>query len=142
MVELRLEIEEPPTPESRQRLVDRLLGHFAEEFGDPQFRSVGLFLRSGEDELAAGLIGRMRWGWLYVETLWVARHLRGTGLGSRLLQEAERYARAHGGVAAHLECGVDALRFYERRGYEVVGIMDGFPVHADRQHHLRKWLGP
>ena len=35
----------------------------------------------------------------------------------------------------------DALPFYQRHGYELVGVMEGFPVPGERQHFLRKWLG-
>jgi ribosomal protein S18 acetylase RimI-like enzyme len=140
MTDIHLEIQDPPSPESRQALVDGLLTHFAEGFGDPRFRTVGLFLRGASGELVGGLTGRIRWGWLYVETLWVAPDQRRSGLGSRLLREAETYARAHGGVAAHLECAADALPFYERHGYELIGVMEGFPVEGERQHFVRKWL--
>ncbi len=82
----------------------------------------------------------MRWGWLYVEVFWVAEHLRCKGHGSRLLQGAETFARSRDGVAIHLETGgLDALAFYEKRGYEIVGIMEGFPP-GTRQHFMRKWL--
>ena len=141
MSELRLEVQEPPTTESRQRVVDGLLAHFAEGFGDARFRAVGFFLRDERGEVVGGLTGRFRWGWLYVETLWVAKPLRRSGQGARLLAEAEAYARAHGGVAAHLESAADALPFYQRHGYELVGVMEGFPVPGERQHFLRKWLG-
>ena len=140
MSEPRLEIQEPASAEDRQVLFDGLLAHFAEQHGHPSFRSVGLFLRAENGELVGGLTGRFRWGWLYVETLWVAKHVRRTGQGARLLREAEAYALGHGGVAAHLECASDALPFYEHLGYELVGVMEDFPVRGERQHFMRKWL--
>jgi GNAT superfamily N-acetyltransferase len=141
VTEPRLEVQEPPTAESRQQVIDGLLAHFAEGFGDAGFRAVGFFLRDESGDVVGGLTGRFRWGWLYVETLWIAKPLRRSGQGARLLGEAEAYARAHGGVAAHLECAADALPFYQRHGYELVGVMEGFPVPGERQHFLRKWLG-
>jgi GNAT superfamily N-acetyltransferase len=141
MTELRLEVQEPPTAESRQQVVDGLLAHFVEGFGEADFRTVGFFLRDEAGAVVGGLTGRIRWGWLYVETLWIAKPLRRSGQGARLLGEAEAYARAHGGVAVHLECAADALPFYEGHGYELVGGMEGFPVPGERQHYLRKWLG-
>jgi GNAT superfamily N-acetyltransferase len=141
MTGLRLEVQEPPTAESRQHVLDGLLAHFAETLGDAGFRTVGFFLRDEGGAVVGGLTGRLRWGWLYVETLWVAKPLRGSGHGARLLGEAEAYARAHGGIAAHLECATDALPFYQRHGYELVGVMEDFPVPGERQHYVRKWLG-
>jgi GNAT superfamily N-acetyltransferase len=141
VTEPRLEVQEPPTAESRQHVIDGLLAHFAERFGDAGFRAVGFFLRDDSGDVVGGLTGRFRWGWLYVETLWIAKPLRRSGQGARLLGEAEAYARAHGGVAAHLECAADALPFYQRHGYELVGVMEEFPIPGERQHFMRKWLG-
>ena len=140
MDEPRLEFEESPTAKSRQAVFDGLVAHFAEGYGDPNFHAVGLFLRDERDEVVGGLTGRFRWGWLYVEMLWVAKHLRRTGQGARLLREAEAIALEHGGVAAHLECAADALPFYQHLGYELVGVMEDFPVPGERQHFVRKWL--
>jgi hypothetical protein len=36
-------------------------------------------LRDEHGTLVGGLTGRLRWGWLYIEALWVADHLRGQG---------------------------------------------------------------
>ena len=75
-----------------------------------------------------------------MEMLWVREDLRGRGHGSRLLEDAEEFAIASGGIAVHLDTGGDeALPFYEHRGYEVFGTLEGFPPGA-RQHFLRKWL--
>ena len=127
MAELHIEVQEPPRAEDRQELTDALLAHLAEGLGDPHFRAVGWFLRDEGGTLLGGLTGRLRWGWLYVEVLWVADHLRGQGHGARLLRDAEDYARRHGGIAVHLEGAPDALGFYERLGYEVAAVADGYP---------------
>ena len=139
---LRVELEEPPNADDRQKLTQSLLATLAEGLGDPQFRSMGLFLRDEKGELVGGLTARLRWGWLYIEVLWVAGHLRGQGHGSRLLREAEGYARERGGVAVHLEGAPDALRFYERHGYETVAVVEGYPKVGMRQTFMRKWLNP
>ncbi len=97
--DLPIERQEPPDPRDRQQLTEALLATLAEAHGEPHFRSVGLFLRGERGELVGGLTGRLRWGWLYIEALWVADHLRGRGQGGRLLREAESFAREHGGIA-------------------------------------------
>jgi GNAT superfamily N-acetyltransferase len=139
---LRLEVEEPASTASREELIDALIAYQTEFYGESHFTSVGYFLRDEEGDLVAGLTGRFRWGWLYVEMLWVAAPLRGQGHGKRLLLEAEDFARSRGGVGVHLESGgTRALPFYEKLGYEVVGTMDGFPP-GSSHHYLRKWLAP
>ncbi len=54
--------------------------------------------------------------------------LRGQEYGSQLLEGAERFAAASGGVAVHLDTdGDETLAFYRKRGYEVFGTLEGFP---------------
>ncbi len=137
---MRIDVEMPPNEMDRQRLVDALLEHSGRRYGDPAARPLGLFLRDGEGNLCGGITGNLRWSWLYVEMLWVRSDLRGQGYGSRLLAGAEGLAEASGGVAVHLDTdGDETLAFYQRRGYEVFGTLEGFPP-GTRQHFLRKWL--
>ncbi len=137
---MRIDLELPPNERDRQQLVDALLKHSRRKYGDPTARPVGFFLRDEEGNLCGGLTGNLRWSWLYVEVLWVRRDLRGQGYGSRLLQGAEVFAEASGGVAVHLDTdGDETLAYYRKRGYEVFGTLEGFPPGA-RQHFLRKWL--
>jgi ribosomal-protein-alanine N-acetyltransferase len=138
--QLHIEMQEPPNAEDRQQLTEGLLAHLAKGLGDPRFRSVGWFLRDGGGAVVGGLTGRLRWGWLYVEVLWVADHLRGQGHGARLMREAEDYARRYGGSAVHLEGAPDALRFYERLGYETAAVIEGYPRAGMQQTFMRKWL--
>ncbi|WP_327324089.1 GNAT family N-acetyltransferase [Streptomyces sp. NBC_01210] len=89
-------------------------------------------LEPGTAELAGGLTA-LTWGrWLHVDLLWVADTHRGTGLGTRLLDEAERRAKQDRGcVYARLETwDFQAPEFYRRRGYEVVGRVDDYPPGA------------
>ena len=60
-----------------------------------------------------------------VEDLFVAAAYRSTGVGSRLLQEAEASARRHGFDRLGLAVSVGnarAARLYERAGYEDAGL--------------------
>ena len=137
---MQIDMEMPPNDGDRQRLVDAMMDYSGERFGDPSAQPIGFFLRDEEGTLCGGLTGNLRWEWLYVEILWVREDLRGRGHGSRMLEGAEEFASASGGIAVHLDTGGEsALAFYEHRGYEVFGTLEGFPPGA-RQHFLRKWL--
>lgn len=81
------------------------------------------------DELVAGLDG-FTWGhWLHIGLLWVADEHRGTGLGSRLLRQAERTAQDDRDCRyARVETwDFQAPDFYRKLGYEITGRIDNYP---------------
>ncbi|MGP4084785.1 GNAT family N-acetyltransferase [Streptomyces sp. KR55] len=99
--------------------------------GTPAEREVPLhvWVLDGSDALAGGLVGHTWATWLHVTYLWVDERHRGAGLGSRLLSEAERVARAERGCSAsRLETwDFQAPKFYEKQGYDVVCAIPDYP---------------
>ena len=75
-----------------------------------------------------GLLGYTHWGWLHIQTLWVADAARGRGYGRALMQAGEREARRRGCVHSRLATySFQARDFYERLGYTVWGRLDDYP---------------
>jgi ribosomal protein S18 acetylase RimI-like enzyme len=81
------------------------------------------------DGLAGGLVGHTWTTWLHVAHLWVDGRHRGSGLGTRLLAEAERIAREERGcTSARLETwDFQAPEFYRKQGYDVVCVIPDYP---------------
>src|SRR5690349_18967551 len=81
---------------------------------------VCLSLRDATGTLVGGVYGATMWGWLAIDGLWVAKELRGQGLGGGLLVAAEKLAMARGCRGAWLGTfDFQAREFYERHGYRV-----------------------
>ncbi|MFD5684518.1 GNAT family N-acetyltransferase [Streptomyces bacillaris] len=82
-----------------------------------------------EGALAGGLTGRTWAYWLHVDLLWVDARHRGSGLGSRLLAEAERTARTERACTrSRLETwDFQAPEFYRKHGYEEIGRVEDYP---------------
>lgn len=81
-----------------------------------------------DGNVIAGLLGGTYWGWLYVDILWVHEDHRRTGIGSRLLAEAEREAIRRSCHHVHLDTmSWQAPEFYRKHGYEVIGILPDIP---------------
>ncbi len=99
--------------------------------GAPREREVPLHVWALDavGDLAGGLVGYSWADWLHVTYLWIDDRHRGTGLGSRLLDEAERIAREERGCgASRLETwDFQAPGFYQKRGYEVVSVIPDYP---------------
>lgn len=101
---------------------------------------LALYVRDQTDTIRGGLTGYMAWQWLYIDLLWVDQPLRGQGYGGALVTEAERVAREAACVAVRLETyELQARAFYERHGYEVYGVLEGYPA-GTRQYSLKKRL--
>jgi [ribosomal protein S18]-alanine N-acetyltransferase len=91
----------------------------AEEPGDPEV--TGFVVIHLEQS------GRVIFG--YVVTVDVAEEWRRRGVASELMDEGERQARAGGAEVMDLHVWTEnegAIKFYERRGYERMGVRKGF----------------
>jgi len=107
--------------------------------GPAHQRAVRIFLRE-DDKIAGGLLGEIRWRWMYVAKLWVAESLRGKGYGRKLITAAESQAREEGCIGIYLDTfEYQARPFYEKLGFELFGTLDGYPP-GYRQFHLAKRL--
>jgi len=82
--------------------------------------------RSGE--LQAALAGRTFGNWFYLESFWLSPELRGQGLGSALLHQAEAIAISRGCHYVVLDTlDFQAKPFYEKHGYQVQWVQSGYP---------------
>ena len=113
-------------------------GHFAAS--SATVTPIALYVREAQGKIRGGLTGFLAWDWLSVDLLWVDAALRGQGYGSELLATAEQVARDSGCVAVRLDTyDFQARPFYERHGYVVWGVLEGYPA-GRRTFHMRKSL--
>ena len=87
-----------------------------------------------------GILGGTYWGWMYVDILWVHEDYRKQGIGSKLLSMAEQEAIRRGCHHVHLDTmSWQAPEFYQRHGYEVIGILPDIP-NGNQKYLLQKDL--
>lgn len=126
--------------DSDEAAVIRGLLSFNEEWIGPSNEERVRFVARDELGVAGGLLGHIKWKWLYVAKLWVDERVRGRGVGTQLLTAAEDLARQRGCTDASLNTfEYQARPFYEKLGYEMYGTLDGYPP-GYRQFYLRKRL--
>jgi GNAT superfamily N-acetyltransferase len=136
-----MDVELAPRPEDLRVMHDGLRAFTDGYAGPVNARPFAIFVRDSQGRVLGGLDGELRWTWLFIAHFWLPEQLRGRGLGSALLARAELFALEHGGTAAYLDTlEFQALSFYERRGYTIYGVLEGFPP-GSRRFYLQKTLG-
>jgi GNAT superfamily N-acetyltransferase len=97
------------------------------EYDEPGIE-IGLVLKSPEGTVVGGITAGTMLRVMYLEALWVAKEYRKKGHGSRLVLQAERIGFEKGCMAVQTQSfSFQAPGFYQKIGYHVLGIYDGYP---------------
>ena len=137
----RLTISDDDYPELEAvAAIQRGLHQFNQEMGGPYDREpVTVLARDGEEVVKGGLLGLTYWNWLFIDWLWLAREVRGQGLGTDLLARAEAVARARGCTDAYTDTfSFTAPGFWKRNGWIEAGRLDGMPPGHSRIWYRKK----
>lgn len=141
--ETEISLVDQPDPSVFSAIVQPLAAFNANFAGPGEFRPLMFALRTlPAGDVVGGLAGDMIYGWLSIQALFVPASLRRRGLGRRLLEQAEREARAR-----HLDGMVvntfsfQARPFYERMGFTHFGTLEGCPP-GHRCFYLCKHFAP
>ncbi len=138
-----IQIEVEPALKDVRFLEDRLYDYGVEQTGSDDGKWLSIFVRDDAGVIVAGLHGWTWCGACQVQTLWVRQDLRRQGYGQRLLAAAEQEARARGCDRLFLDTqSFQAPLFYKKLGYEVIGVVEGFPRRPHKLYHLKKTLTP
>jgi ribosomal protein S18 acetylase RimI-like enzyme len=139
---LQWSIDHHPSDRAIQALRNELIAYNIATAAIDARRTLAVFLHDAHGQLMGGIVGTI-WGQcLEITYLWVHPSLRGNGYGSRLLQTLEQEARAQQCSSAILNTySFQAPTFYQRLGYEVFGIIDGYPQ-GYQKVFLKKRLAP
>jgi GNAT superfamily N-acetyltransferase len=136
--DITLERERIPRAEA---VVTRGLADFnREKFDRVDTQTLDILVRDKRGEIIGGLLGRSSLGMFFLDLFYLPADLRGGGLGSRLITQAEDEARRRGCTAAFVyTVTFQAPGFYEKHGYRRFGEIPCPPDGATRIF-LRKVL--
>ena len=110
-----------------------LYQHNREQVGSRELAELALVALNNDGQVIGGVLGGSIWGWMLIETFWVAKEMRGHGLGAALLAETEQIACQRGCGHVILETfSFQALPFYQKFGYVIYGQLDDFPLGHSR----------
>ncbi|MGF1741848.1 GNAT family N-acetyltransferase [Vibrio profundum] len=118
----------PPSEDQLEQLKCGLGGYNRIHTGELFREKTSTFIETEDGKILGGLRAEIKWGWLYVDALWISEEIRGGGWGSRLLKQMEDYALSKDVTNFHLETTTfQALDFYRKQGYSVFGELPDMP---------------
>ena len=100
--------------------------------------SLNLYVEDDSGELMAGLVAETFGNWLEIEYLFVKDDLRGQGIGSQLLQQAESEAKKRNCRYVFVNTyQFQAPAFYEKQGYKEVFTLKDYPYTGQRHYYQK-----
>jgi GNAT superfamily N-acetyltransferase len=124
-MEPKYELTDNPPPDTYQKMLASLVKFNEHAVGNAKAHTLAILLKEPTtDELVGGLWGRSLWGSLFVEILFVPAMLRGHGIGTSLLRQAEQEAIRRGCRDIWMETyAFQARTFYEKLGFTIFVVL-------------------
>lgn len=99
---------------------------------------LNLYVEDDSGELMAGLVAETFGNWLEIEYLFVKEDLRGQGIGSKLLQQAESEAKKRNCRSVFVNTyQFQAPAFYKKHGYKEVFTLKDYPYTGQRHYYQK-----
>ena len=99
---------------------------------------LNLYVEDEHGEIMAGLVAETFGNWLEIEYLFVKEDLRGQGIGSQLLHQAESEAKKRNCRFAFVNTyQFQAQAFYQKQGYKEVFTLKDYPYTGQRHYYQK-----
>ena len=99
---------------------------------------LNLYVEDEHGEIMAGLVAETFGNWLEIEYLFVKEDLRGQGIGSQLLQQAESEAKKRNCRFAFVNTyQFQAPAFYQKHDYQEVFTLKDYPCTGQRHYYQK-----
>ena len=100
---------------------------------------LNIYVEDEHGQLLAGLVAETFGNWLEIEYLFVKEDLRGQGIGSQLLQQAESEAKKRNCRFAFVNTyQFQAPAFYQKHGYQEVFTLKDYPCTGQRHYYQKE----
>ena len=99
---------------------------------------LNLYVEDDNGQLLAGLVAETFGNWLEIEYLFVKEDIRGQGIGSKLLEQAESEAKMRNCRFAFVNTyQFQAPAFYKKQGYKKVFTLKDYPYTGQRHYYQK-----
>jgi len=141
---VRIEIELAPSQSDKDALSHGIMGFNDEAIDDLEPVDVEQRFHVMARDIAGVLQGGIRatcyWNTLHLELLWLSEDARGSGVGRKLIDQAEAFAVENNCENAFVETtSWQAKPFYEKNGYRLMATLHNRPK-GHSTHYLSKLL--
>ena len=128
-MEYTISLLDNPSAEKFKNVEEGLRQFTESVLGQEERTEVAYVLCDNEDAVVGGVKGNYgKYGWLWVETLWILPEVRKSGYGTMLMERIEKKAMEQGCTNAYLNTfDFQALDFYRKRAYTVFAELEDFP---------------
>jgi ribosomal protein S18 acetylase RimI-like enzyme len=124
----------------RKKVIEHNLSKLPDDVKHP-VKNISFILRNKKEEILGGITGTIFWYSLHIDFLWVDESLRGKGYGKELLDNIEKVAKENNCKVIQLDTfSFQAPIFYQKNGYQVVGVIEEHPNNENQQYYLIKKL--
>jgi len=133
-MEYTIALTDTPDEEIRKAIVAPLVQYNELKAGPSGYRPLAVVLHNATTSaVMGGMWGHTGYGWLFTQLLVVPEALRGRGIGTKVMQLAEREAILRGCHSAWLDTHeFQAKAFYSRLDYVPFGELPNYPTGYSR----------
>ena len=133
---IRLENTEP---QKAQEIGDLIRSYNRSKRETAESEQLNLYVEDEHGQLLAGLVAETFGNWLEIEYLFVKEGLRGQGIGSQLLQQAESEAKKRNCRFAFVNTyQFQAPAFYQKHDYQEVFTLKDYPYTGQRYYYQKE----
>ncbi|MCF1284504.1 GNAT family N-acetyltransferase [Streptococcus sinensis] len=99
---------------------------------------LNIYVEDEQGNLIAGMVAETFGNWLEIEYLYVQEDFRGQGIGSNILNRAEKEARERKCKYSFVNTyQFQAPDFYKKHGYEEVFALKEYPYTGERYYYTK-----
>ena len=121
-----------------QEIGDLIRSYNRSKREEAESEPLNIYVEDDSGELMAGLVAETFGNWLEIEYLFVKEDLRGQGIGSQLLQQAESEAKMRNCRFAFVNTfQFQAPAFYQKHGYKEVFTLKDYPCTGQRHYYQK-----
>ncbi|WP_196893389.1 GNAT family N-acetyltransferase [Aureivirga marina] len=106
----------------------------------PNWTPIEYFAENENGKVIGGILGGIGcWNGFEIKVLWVNEKYRNQGIGSKILNQAEKIAKEKGATIAMLDTfDFQAKEFYLKQQYKIIGEIENFPEGHQRIYFSKR----